>query len=62
MILVEIDVTQKQKDYITIKDSAINKRNQVVEYEWKPTFCETCQKVGYQCKPKAKKQWQPKPP
>ncbi|KAI5404305.1 hypothetical protein KIW84_051453 [Lathyrus oleraceus] len=46
-ILMEIDVTHKQQDYITIKDSFGNKRKQTVEYEWKPTFCETCQNVGY---------------
>lgn len=38
-ILVEIDVTHKQRDCITIKDTFENKKNQTVEYESKQTFC-----------------------
>src|SRR4051812_21536843 len=35
---------------------------QEVEYEWKPLFCDTCQKIGHQCtreKQATAKVWQP---
>ncbi|XP_058764506.1 uncharacterized protein LOC131637957 [Vicia villosa] len=57
-ILVEIDITKKQKESVTIKDCEGNKFNQPIEYEWKPKYCDTCQKVGHQCekdKPKIMK-------
>lgn len=28
--------------------------------QWKPPFCEICQRVGHQCQPKVKKKWQPR--
>jgi hypothetical protein len=38
---------------------------QLVEYEWKPLFCDKCQKLGHICNkdpPKpVQKQWKPKP-
>ncbi|KAK2357063.1 hypothetical protein QL285_094372 [Trifolium repens] len=38
---------------------------QLVEYEWKPLFCDKCQKIGHLCAndppKKVQKQWQPKP-
>ncbi|XP_058784810.1 uncharacterized protein LOC131659670 [Vicia villosa] len=61
-ILVEIDITKKQKESVTIKDCEGKKFNQPIEFEWKPKYCDTCQKVGHQCekeKPKAVKKWQP---
>ncbi|XP_058759181.1 uncharacterized protein LOC131632453 [Vicia villosa] len=61
-ILVEIDVTKKQKESVTIKDCEGNKFNQPIEFEWEPKYCDTCQKVGHQCekdKPKIMKKWQP---
>ncbi|CAJ2662985.1 unnamed protein product [Trifolium pratense] len=65
-ILVEMDVTQELPTDITIKDSAGNKMKQVVEYEWKPLFCDKCQKMGHRCAkdppPRMEKQWKPKPP
>lgn len=60
-ILVEIDVTQKQKENITIRDKEGNKITQPVEFKWKPKFCELCQKAGHQCKEKPNKQWREKP-
>jgi hypothetical protein len=65
-ILVEMDVTQKLPTDITIKDSEGNKRKQVVEYEWKPLYCDSCQKMGHICSKeplkKVNKQWKPKSP
>lgn len=43
-ILMELDTTQIQKEYITIRDHEGKKIQQVVEYEWKPLYCETCKK------------------
>ncbi|CAJ2641905.1 unnamed protein product [Trifolium pratense] len=64
-ILVEMDITQKLPQDITIKDSEGNKLKQVVEYEWKPLFCDKCQKMGHICEKdppkKLHKQWAPKP-
>lgn len=45
-LLVEVDITQKQKESITIKDNKGKKINQPVEFEWKPKYCDTFQKVG----------------
>ncbi|XP_058749946.1 uncharacterized protein LOC131622954 [Vicia villosa] len=60
-ILIEIDITTKQKESITIKDSGGRKMTQPVEYEWKPKYCERCMRVGHNCdETKPKKQWQPK--
>lgn len=49
-ILVEIDVTKKLVDSITIKDLKGKVLHKPVEYEWRPLFCESCQKVGHVCK------------
>ncbi|XP_058775297.1 uncharacterized protein LOC131649555 [Vicia villosa] len=50
-ILVEIDITQEPVMVITIRDSEGQKYS-TVEYEWKPIFCERCQKVGHKCEKK----------
>lgn len=62
-ILVEIDITQKLKHTITIRDVQGKTIIQVVEYEWMPLQCEICKKVGHKCsttsveKKKPAKQW-----
>jgi hypothetical protein len=61
-----MDVTQELPLSITIRDNEGNKMKQLVEYEWKPLFCDQCQKLGHKCdKPPPKKTqhvWKPKPP
>ncbi|XP_058756286.1 uncharacterized protein LOC131629522 [Vicia villosa] len=45
---------------VEIRDNEGNKLNQLEEYEWKPLFCEICQKIGHQCNREKKapvKQW-----
>ncbi|KAG4969263.1 hypothetical protein JHK82_034972 [Glycine max] len=60
-ILVEVDITQKLVEEITISDRTGGKIKQIVEYEWKPEFCEKCQKAGHQCgKKKVVKKWIPR--
>ncbi|MCH95908.1 hypothetical protein A2U01_0016890 [Trifolium medium] len=61
-ILVEVDITQELAKEITITDSEGGKLKQPVEYEWKPTFCNKCQKSGHQCEAKKRpvKNWVPK--
>lgn len=44
---MELDITQIQKEYITIRDHEGKKNQQVVEYEWKPLYCETYKKMTY---------------
>lgn len=48
-ILVEVDITKKLRDFITIKDLKEKVIKQPVEYEWKPLFCEKCKKMGHMC-------------
>jgi hypothetical protein len=64
-MLIEMDVTQALPDDITIRDSEGNTMKQPVEYEWKPLFCDKCQKLGHVCDTdppkKIQKQWKPKP-
>jgi hypothetical protein len=48
-MLIEMDVTQCLPPDITIRDSEGNTMKQLVEYEWKPLFCDKCQKIGHLC-------------
>ncbi|XP_058774117.1 uncharacterized protein LOC131648371 [Vicia villosa] len=41
-ILVEVDVTQKLCEEVTIKDHEGRIRQQKIEYEWRPQYCERC--------------------
>ncbi|XP_058776662.1 uncharacterized protein LOC131650983 [Vicia villosa] len=60
-ILVEVDITQKHQDSIKIKDSNGRMIEQNIEMEWKPKYCEICQRSGHQCtKDDGKKQWKAK--
>ncbi|XP_058726977.1 uncharacterized protein LOC131598383 [Vicia villosa] len=56
--LVEVDITRKLLDEITIKDAEGKKKKQMIEYEWKPKYCDKCQVVGHMCgEPIKKKVW-----
>ncbi|XP_058771879.1 uncharacterized protein LOC131645220 [Vicia villosa] len=63
-ILVEMDITKAPVTEINIRDAEGNKRKQVVEYDWRPKFCERCQRVGHNCldnnQKKPAKQWKQK--
>ncbi|XP_058766770.1 uncharacterized protein LOC131640389 [Vicia villosa] len=48
-VLVEVDITQKPRDTICIKDHVGKKIEQKVEYEWRPRYCHSCLKVGHDC-------------
>ncbi|XP_058776969.1 uncharacterized protein LOC131651321 [Vicia villosa] len=62
-ILVEIDITRKLLHEITIKDNDGRKLQKAIEYEWRPKFCDKCQRVGHKCGDAIKKKvWQPKTP
>ncbi|KAI5447906.1 hypothetical protein KIW84_015379 [Lathyrus oleraceus] len=68
--IIEVDVTIEPKENITIRDPKGGKKIQPVEYEWRPSFCTICNKVGHECKQrehnkeknheKDKKIWAPK--
>ncbi|CAK8560653.1 unnamed protein product [Lathyrus sativus] len=61
-ILIEVDITQPLIDEITIRNVAGDIIMQPVQYEWRPKFCETCQKLGHNCEDRGKTQkWIPKP-
>ncbi|XP_058758403.1 uncharacterized protein LOC131631649 [Vicia villosa] len=63
-ILVEVDVTKDFVKEIAIKECDGRKIKQLVEYEWRPKFCEKCKKIGHQCKEPVKRverRWQLKP-
>ncbi|XP_058776119.1 uncharacterized protein LOC131650425 [Vicia villosa] len=62
-LLVEVDVTQKLCEEIPIRDHEGRVRKQKVEYEWRPQYCERCQKIGHVCSTDKKppiKVWQAK--
>ncbi|XP_058775924.1 uncharacterized protein LOC131650225 [Vicia villosa] len=62
-ILVEIDITQAPVTEITIRDTEGNRKKQPIEYEWRPKFCQRCQKVGHNCEARQQqttKLWKPK--
>ncbi|CAI8595347.1 unnamed protein product [Vicia faba] len=59
-ILVDVDVTQKLQEEFDIHYDGCD-RIQKVEYEWRPKYCEKCQKVGHICNVEKKptvKMWQ----
>ncbi|XP_058768939.1 uncharacterized protein LOC131642737 [Vicia villosa] len=66
-VLVEVDITQKSKESIWIKDHTGRRFEQKVEYEGKPKYCQQCLRMGHDCsiKPVIKKKnkdkvWQAK--
>lgn len=65
-LLIEMDVTQELPKSVFIEDPSGKVVEQQVHYEWAPPFCQTCKKVGHNCKAKKdgqkkqKKQWVPK--
>lgn len=64
-MLVEVDVTQKLRNSINIRDHNNKLVQQCIEYEWVPKYCHKCLKIGHDCalkKPmnhQVKKIWQP---
>lgn len=66
-VLVEVDVNQKTKEMIWIKDHTGKIFEQKVEYEWKPKYCHQFLKIGHDCsilpivqKKVKEKVWKPK--
>ncbi|CAK8564032.1 unnamed protein product [Lathyrus sativus] len=54
----------RMREVISIKDKEGRKIQQKVGYEWKPKFCDRCQKIGHRCNKERKpmaKQWRLKP-
>ncbi|XP_019224481.1 PREDICTED: uncharacterized protein LOC109206146 [Nicotiana attenuata] len=50
-MLIEVNVTRPLKEEIWVRDPKGKQFLQDVYYEWKPKFCEQCQKVGHSCAP-----------
>lgn len=59
-ILVDVDITQEPIKEIIIKDAEGKKMQQRVEYEWRPSYCDKCQRLGHRCGEKTVKKWTPK--
>ncbi|KAI5438310.1 hypothetical protein KIW84_024156 [Lathyrus oleraceus] len=59
-ILVDVDITQEPIKEIIIKNVEGKKMQQRVEYEWRPNYCDKCQRLGHRCGEKAVKKWIPK--
>lgn len=58
---MEVNITQSLVQEISIKDVEGRVIQHEVAYEWKPSFCEKCQKLGHQCNASRRiQQWQPK--
>lgn len=51
-IMVEVDITKPLKEVVVIKDKQGNRIDQPVKYEWRPPFCQKCQRVGHICEKK----------
>ncbi|XP_060170305.1 uncharacterized protein LOC132601217 [Lycium barbarum] len=49
-MLIEVDVTKPLPDEIAIMDANGVIFHQRIKFEWKPEFCEKCQKVGHDCR------------
>ncbi|XP_056685637.1 uncharacterized protein [Spinacia oleracea] len=67
-MLVEVDVTHPLLHKVMVEDPHGKAFEQVVQYEWEPKFCDTCQKLGHNCvadvaqehRRRTKKIWVPK--
>ena len=60
-VLIEVDITQKLVEEISIKDKEGNTVIQGIEYEWRPKFYDKCQAVGHNCEVRIRKnEWRPK--
>lgn len=45
-MLIEIDISQELPDIMLIKEADGTYREQVLDYECKPSFCERCFQIG----------------
>lgn len=65
-LLIEVSVTKELPKSVFIQDGSGLVVEQVVKFEWAPSFCQACQKVGHNCKvakpKKMVKKWVPKVP
>ncbi|XP_060212045.1 uncharacterized protein LOC132639621 [Lycium barbarum] len=48
-ILIEVNVTKTLPTKIIVKDPNGNEIVQVVDYDWKPQYCEQCLQIGHVC-------------
>ena len=48
-MLVELNVTKPVPEKITVMDPNGRTFMQDVVMEWKPLYCDKCQKIGHQC-------------
>ncbi|TMW80922.1 hypothetical protein EJD97_013584 [Solanum chilense] len=63
-MLIEVNVTKSIPQQITVMDPNGRTFMQEVVKEWKPQYCDKCQKIGHQCQsikleelPKKRKPW-----
>ncbi|XP_055814273.1 uncharacterized protein LOC129883684 [Solanum dulcamara] len=48
-MLIEVNVTKPIPHQITVMDPNGKTFSQTVELEWRPQYCDKCQKIGHQC-------------
>ena len=48
-VLVEVDITQNPIETVDIKDHKGKLMEQKIEYEWRPSYCQSCLKIGHDC-------------
>ncbi|XP_070039769.1 uncharacterized protein [Nicotiana tomentosiformis] len=46
-ILVYIDISQPLPEYVLIEDEKGGYKEQRLEYEWKPSYCQDCLQIGH---------------
>ena len=63
-MLIEVNVTKPVPEKIAVKDPNGRTFTQDVVMEWKPLYCEKCQRIGHQCQdttkedqPKKRRPW-----
>lgn len=45
-VQVEVDIAQKPREKVCIKDHNDKILEQKIEYEWKPKYCQSCLRIG----------------
>ncbi|XP_075076575.1 uncharacterized protein LOC142163212 [Nicotiana tabacum] len=53
-VLIEMDITRPLPGSIKLCDPTRKKIDQIVQYDWKPQYCQECCQLGHSCKEQQK--------